>query len=371
MPDRIAPPRLLQRLEAEIAGARTRLEADCKRAERAACLARLTRFGEARSEIVDLQERNGRNPKIELSIWVNLAEGLIAYFDNVGVNTTDRVRRAHALSVASRQMPIRALCAAWLAQLAYSTLDMDALARHVREALSIAEASNHAARSRACLVAAQALHLAGRVDLATAWYERSRFHSFIDGDDITISALMHNMAWLRMLTIRQVVLLDKAQGDPKALATALTNAASTEGFDEMRGDWSWQDLKPILRAQIVSLQGDAMQAVALYEQHLASAGAPPRLQSNLLADKAWCHIQLGQEQQARSCAELASTSLVEETQIDDLAASHSRLTQVFGKLNDPVRRSYHAKAAEEAWSVHRRLQARAIELLEDMDDHGN
>ena len=111
MSDRIAPSRLLQRLEAEIAGARTQLEADCKRAERAACLARLTRIDEARSEITELQERNGRHPKIELSIWVNLAEGLIAYFDNVGVNTTDRVRRAHALSVAARQMPMWRRCA--------------------------------------------------------------------------------------------------------------------------------------------------------------------------------------------------------------------------------------------------------------------
>lgn len=371
MSDDLKPSRLLLRLEAEIAGARTQLDADCKRAERAACLARLTRLGEARSEIVELQERNGRNPKIELSIWVNLAEGLVAYFDNVGVNTTDRVRRAHALSVAARQMPMWALCAAWLAQLAYSILDMDALARHVREALSIAETSNHAARSRACLVVAQALHLAGRADLATAWYERSRFHASIDGDDLTISALMHNMAWLRMLTIRQVVLFDKREGDPKALATALTNAESTDGFDKMRGDQSWQDLKPILRAQIVSLQGDAGGAVALYEQHLASAGAPSRLQSNLLADKAWCHVQLGHEREARSCVELALASLIDETQIDDLAASHSRLSQVFGKLHDTIRQNHHANAADEAWGTHRRLQAQAIGLLEDMDDRGN
>ena len=47
MSDRIDPPRLLVRLEAEIAAATSQLEADCKRAERAAYLARLARLEEA------------------------------------------------------------------------------------------------------------------------------------------------------------------------------------------------------------------------------------------------------------------------------------------------------------------------------------
>lgn len=369
MSDRIAPPRLLLRLEAEIASARSQLDADCKRAERAAYLARLTRLNEARGEVAELKERNSRSPKIELSIWVNLAEALINYFDNVGVNTTDRMQRAYGLSVAAGRRRMQALCAAWLAQWDYAVLDMDGLARHVSEALSIAEADNHGARSRACLVAAQALHLAGRTDLATAWYERSRFHASMDGDDVTISALMHNMAWLRMLTMRQAVLLT-GSGDSGAAKSAIANAESTESFDEMKGDWSWQDLKPILRAQIFSLQGDAGRAVALYEQHLVAAGAPSRLQAYLLADKAWCHVETGQETKARVCAEMAVSSLMDETQIDDRAATHSRLAQLFGALGEFDRRSQHAKAAADAWDAHSRLQARAIALLEPINDQG-
>ncbi|HEV7443005.1 MAG TPA: hypothetical protein VGO18_10455 [Steroidobacteraceae bacterium] len=370
MSDRIAPPRLLLRLEAEIASARSQLDADCKRAERAAYLARLGRFEEARNELDKLQGRYAKNPNIELSIWTNFAEGVMTYFDNVGAATTDRVQRAYALSVAAGRNQLRATCAAWLAQWDYSRLDMDALARHVREALAIADPDHHVARSRACLVVAQALHLAGRADLAKSWYSRTRFHASVDGDDVTISALMHNMAWLRMLTMRQTVLLD-GQEDVKSALHALTYAQSTEDFDEMKGDSSWMELKPILRAQIVSLQGNPNHAVALYEEHLATSGAPSRLQANLFADKAWCHIELGNKSEAIACAELARGSLIEETQIDDRAAAHSRLAQVFAALGDSAKQSYHFNMARDAWRAHIQMQLRVVELLAGMDDRGN
>jgi hypothetical protein len=247
---------------------------------------------------------------------------------------------------------------------------MDALAGHVREALTFAELDHHAARSRACLVAAQALHLAGRPDLAKAWYGRSRLHASIDGDDVTISALMHNMTWLRMLTMRQAVLLTGRE-DAKSAEYALANAGSTEGFDEMKGDTSWGELKPILRAQIVSLQGDSSQAVALYQQYLAAAGAPSRLQANLLADKAWCHVQLHQNGDAAATAELAIASLVDETQIDDRAAAHSRLAQVFAALGDMDQHRHHLELARGAWETHMRMQAKVLELFAGMDERGN
>ena len=369
MPDHMKPSRLLQRLEAEIAGARSQLEADCKRAERAAYLARVGRFEEARAEVGALRERNQRSPQIDVSIWMIFTEGLISFFDNVGESTTDYVQRAYALSVAGGRSRLRALCAAWLAQWDYSKTDMCGLARHVREALMIADPDDHAVRSRTCLVTAQALHLAGRLDLATPWYGKSRFHASVDGDDVTISALMHNMAWLRMMTIRQTVLLT-GRHDDRATAHALTTAESNEGFDQLKGDSSWIDLKPILRAQLVSLHGDPGQAVALYEQHLASAGTPARLQANLLADKAWCHTELGQRSDAIECAALALQGLGGETHIDDRAATHSRLAQVFAALGNAIERDHHFELARVAWEKHAYMQADAVQLLEGLDDRG-
>jgi hypothetical protein len=368
VPDRVKPSRMLLRLDAEIAAAATPVEADCKRAERAAYLSRLGRFAEARSVLDGLHQKHDRSPQVNVSAWSNLAEGLLDYFSNIGVSKGDRVQRAYALSVAAGLQPLRALCAAWLAQWDYTRLDMDGLAEHVAEAFRYASPQQHAARSRASLVAAQALHLGGRADLAQVWYRKSKDHATADSDDVTISALMHNMAWLRMLTLRQIVLA--GYGDPEAGRHALLNAESTAHFDVMVGDSSWQELKPILRAQIVSLQGDAVQAVSLYEEHLAGAKAASRLQANLFADKAWCHAQCGQLMEASVCAELAITSLSDETQIDDRAATHSRVAQAFEILGAIDEGREHQLLAAKAWSSHRTLQARAVVLLAGIDEEG-
>ena len=245
---------------------------------------------------------------------------------------------------------------------------MDALALHVAEALQYADSLNHSARSRANLVAAQALHLSGRPDLAKAWYRRSKDHSIAEGDDATISALMHNMAWLRMLLMRQLVLT--GQGDVEVGRHALMNAESNFYFDEMIGDSSWHELKPILRAQIFSLQGDPVQALLLYEEHLVDAKAASRLQANLLADKAWCHVQLSQSSEALGSAEAALENLLDETQIDDRAATHSRLAEVFAAVgkNDEARNQ--EALALRSWTQHRLMQAKAIALLGRIDENG-
>lgn len=185
---------------------------------------------------------------------------------------------------------------------------------------------------------------------------------------MTISALMHNMTWLQMLTMRQAVLFT-GQEDAKAAYHALANAGSTEGFDEIKGDTSWLELKPILRAQIVSLKGDPAGALRMYERHL-TPGAPVRLQANLLADKAWCHIELHQFGEAVICAELALASWTEEAQIDDQAATHSRLAQVFAALGDAVQYGQQRELAREAWGAHVEMQAKIVMLLARMDERG-
>jgi len=238
---------------------------------------------------------------------------------------------------------------------------MEALARHVREALQVAGPENHSARSRANLVGAQALHVSGRPDLAQIWYSRSREHAIADCDDATISALMHNMAWLRMLCMRQLVLTGNGNAD--AARHAMMNAESNAHFDTIVGDSSWHELKPILRAQIVSLQGDSAAALALYEEHLAEAMKAARLQAYLLADKAWCHAQVGCLDEARNTAQLAIQSLTEETHVDDRAAAHSRLAQTFALLGDALREQGHITLAESDWAGHCTMQAKAIELL--------
>jgi len=368
MPDRVRTSRMELRLRGQINSAKSSTDADCRRAELAAYLARLGRFDEAREGLDSLRQRTYREPRVELSAWIHLAEGVFAYFSNGGVSKADGVQRAHALCLAAGLDDLRAICTAWLAQWDYARVDMAALASHLREALKLAKPTNHSARSRASLVAAQALHVAARPDLASPWYSRARHHALAEEDDVTVSALMHNMAWIRMLLMRQAILT--GHGDASAGRHALMNAESTAHFDQMLGDSSWEELKPILRAQILSLQGEASQALILYDEHLGDLKVASRLQAHLLADKAWCHTQLAQPEAARDCAAQALLSLEYTTDADDRAAAHGCLAQAFAALGEADKAWSHRHLAAADWAEHQAAQECAIRLLASVDEEG-
>lgn len=384
MPDGLKRSRLLLRLDAEIAASGTLQQADCKRAERAAYLARLARFDEAKADIAFLQKRYGPQPRIEPSIWIHFAQGVVNYYENVGVCRTDHVRRAHALAVASGHTPLRALCAAWLALWDLSRLDMPALARHLREALTLARPHDHAALARAGLVAAQVLHTAGRADLARCWYQSARHHATVDGDDATLSALMHNMAWAQLMLLRQAVLSGNAAGGGvPELAMTLQSFDQFDQFDELLGGALWRGFRPVLKAQVLSLQGDSAGALRLYKQHAIDVagldgaqsglsapgknGLLPRLRATLLADKAWCLGVLGRAAEARACADIAAQSVDDDTQIDDRAAAHSRLAQLHAHLGDTLLAERHDAIARQAWAEHVVAQTQAVELVAGID----
>jgi tetratricopeptide (TPR) repeat protein len=319
-------------------------------------------------ELAALHERYDPRPNVEISAWLNLVEGLVLYFSAVGSPTNDKVKRSLALSSAARLGSLQAISSAWLAQFDYARVDIDSMATNLRISLQTAAPDHHSSRSRAGLVLAQALHLAARPDLALPWYRRVRDHAVAQGDDATTSAMMHNMEWLRMMTMRQSVLSGRLilSGGDHALMTA----ESTSQLDILTGDNSWDVLKPILCAQILSLQGDFSGALILYERHLSESEqeGTARLQANLLADKSWCLASSGQLEIARACAISAIDRIGPETHADDRAAAHSRLAQTFSILADSVGEKNQLQMASEAWHSHELLQARIIELVGTMSE---
>ena len=366
MSGRLRRARQEEALERRIAGSRSSREARRCRAELAAYWARVGRFDEARAALADLRRCNAAQPEAELSVRLHFGEGLLAYFESVGSRRSDGVQRAHALSRAAGLEALRALCAAWLAQWSLSTLDLDALVRFVREALAASDASQHASRCRANLVVAQALHLAGRLDLATPWYRRTREHAAAAQDDATIGAIMHNMTLQRMLLLRQAVLTGRHAAGSDAARQVLASADSAAAYDQMKGDVGWREWKLMMRAQVVSLQGHAADALALYAELDASRVDRDR-RSNLFADQAWCHAERGHAAEAQSLALQAEQSLAPGVRIDDEAAVHSRLAQVFVLVGAEPQARAHASRAGAAWSRFASMQQRAVELLGDLD----
>jgi hypothetical protein len=122
--------RLLQRLNAAVASAPDQFAQDCACAERACYFARQGDFAEASRTITGLRKRYEPRPDAAMSAWLNLAEGLLSYFSELGSNAYDKVLRAHALSDAAGFVRLNALAAAWLAQMSFSNL---IITPHVRE----------------------------------------------------------------------------------------------------------------------------------------------------------------------------------------------------------------------------------------------
>ena len=364
------PSRLLLRLEAGIGSAKSMLEADCLRAERAAYLARLGRFDEVQAELAALHERYDVRPNVEISAWVNFVEGVEIHSRDMGRAARDKILRAHALSGAAGLPQMRALSAAWLAHLDFLLADVASMTRHADEALTLAHESHDAARARANLVVAQGYHQGGRLDLALPWYFRARKHAISDGDDAMVSALMHNMAWLRASNLRQEELLrSQTTGENDH---AFLSAQSTEHYDLLVGVTNLQGHIPMLKAKLLVSKGRPAEALVLFDEHFQTAICEGlgRLQADLIADRAWCRVQLGQMLEARRDAVLAESNIDPHGQFDDRAFAHSRLAEVFLALGSPEATARHQRLADTAWHGYVAFQTRMVALLKGMASNG-
>jgi hypothetical protein len=360
------PSRLLRHLNARIIGANSQYSADCARGERACYMARQGNFAEARLAIDRLRTRYQAQSDAAITIWVNLAEGLVNYFSELGPIARDKVLRAHALSAATGLNGLNALTAAWLAQMDFSRLDATSVAVHASEALRLSSPDQHAAKCRASIVIAQALHLSGRWDLAAPWYTSARLHATAEGDDLSISALMHNMVSMRLDHFRQVVLT--GQGEANEAAYAMVGIESSASFDELIGTSTLETLRPLMRARFLSLRGEHTVALQIYESQVVNeiSTVLSRLGSDVMSDVGWCYLQQGNRTQAKRALAVAEEGLARCTQIDDRAATHSRLKNTYIGLGEDSNAERHEAQAAESWQEFNCVQGRFVDLLENM-----
>ncbi len=361
--------RLLRGLDARIAGAKSRLEADCALAEQALYLARQGAAGRADEIVRELRLRYDGRPHIAVAVWVNLCEGIASHFSDMGADAALKIRRADALATASGSTRLGALTAAWSAHMAYLAASFESMAGDLGRALRLAEPDHHGARSRACLVVAQGLHFAGRPDLAQPWYEATRQHALDCGDDATLGALLHNASWLRATQLRHdLVLAGRAAPDSEQ---ALMSADSACHFDRFTGVTSLQSLAPMLRAQLLAVLGRPAEAIVLYDAYFAASvteGVRGTIEADLLADRAFCHASLGDLANARRHAESALACLQPGGHCVDRVVAHKRLAQVLTVLGDVDHAAAQHLLADAAWAGHRGDQRRALAALDGFVD---
>lgn len=353
--------RLAQKLEADIAGAAAvPARAAVLQAQRAILWLRHGREAEARQELNRLQARALVHPRVDLAAWLHLAEGLTAYFSAFGGGARERVRRALVMAQAARLPALQAVCDAWLAQMAFVDRDIERLVAHAGAVLQ-APADNGAA-CRVASALGMAWDLAQDEAAASAWYAWGRRAASADGDDAGLSALLYNQMQMRALRIRHAALA----GEPGEAPAVLLGVDSIGHFDDAVGGSARADLTPLLRAQLLTVQGDFAAAAALLEAHLPEAVAAglARTGGSLLADLAWCWANTGDALRARALADQAAVEVLAEDSphcdLDERAALHARLAQVYARLNEAGLAARHGDAAQAAWgedAAQRRLWA--------------
>lgn len=357
------PSRLLARLDEAIARAGDSAEGDCVSAERAIYLARLGDVAEARHVVDQLKVSRQRRLAFSVSGWTSLAEGIVEYFADASFAARDKLLRAQALAASAPLSDLGALSSAWLAQLDFSALRLREMDKNLRRAQSTVS-GYRPARIRSNLVIAQAFHFARDLEAALAFYARARQDAVDEGDDLSTSAIIYNMAWHRLLELRQSVLRDRSKGEERL--TFLSDQ-SMRSHDEFLGVSSFGELQPMLRAEALSLTGRPQEALHLYSEAIDALklGGVGRWRGHFLADYAWCKARLGDAEGANQTA-AAAMGAIDELQLNDLAAAHSSLALLYDLLGDASRASFHGEFAASAWQAVEQLQSEANSLLKDL-----
>jgi hypothetical protein len=343
--------RLAQKLDGEIAAVAS-MPARCAvlQAQRAILWLRHGREAEAREELDRLHARALAHPRVELAAWLHLAEGLMAYFGAFGGDGRDRVRRARVMAAAAGLTSLQAQADAWLAQMDFVGRDIARLVEHARASLAALQASDHGAAYRVATALASAWSLAEGEAAAQPWYAWARQHAIAEGDDAALAALLYNQTLMRALRIRHAALAGEAGEGP----AGLLGIESIDRYDDAVGGSARADLTPLLRAQLLAVQGEHAEAAALLEAHLpaALAGGLARTGISLLADLAWCWSHAGQSLRARALADQAAIEVQAEEpsrcDIDECAALHARLAQIYERLGETALAAREADAAAAA-----------------------
>jgi hypothetical protein len=296
----------------------------------------------------------------DVASWLMLAEGVLYYFQAKTSESFDRIRRAYGLAVALQTRSALPSCAAWMAHVEFFDSKYEEMAKHLGEALTQAATDDHQALARASLVLATSYHLADQYQLARPWYEKARLHAAEEGDDATVSAMLHDVAAYRAANVR---LIDTFGGDIQSeIRRARLELSSSVNFDNAIGHHGLDFLTLMLRGLLQTIGRDFYEALATFES-IDESQVPEKLRIAIQVDRAWCLVNLGKKNEAWDIANLALNNIVKVAEDDELAYTYSRLSQVAYCCQYNSRAEELRSLALGNLSKHRNFQVSLLERL--------
>ena len=334
---------------------------------RAVCRAasHFARHGQSKSALVSIgvvRAQIGKELHPEVASWLMLAEGVLHFFQWQTYEAYDRIRRAYGLATALKTTSAIPSCAAWMAHIEFNEGAYDKMVAHLQESLSNAAIDDYQARARASLVMADAFHLSGKYQLARPWYEKVRQHAAAEGDEATLSAMLYNVAAFRAANVR---LADTFGFEIAGSEThrAFMEASSSLNYDYAIGTTGLGFLTPILRGSVLTISQKYAEAIDVLAT-IDDAAMPSRTIAPILADRAWCKLNIGNIAEAWILAERALGSIESTSDADDAAYVESRVSQIAEKIGRPDEAASHRARSLSLLAVHRNFQQNLLSKLQ-------
>lgn len=289
----------------------------------------------------------------DVASWLMLAEGVLHYFRAETREAYDRIRRAYGLAIALRTKSALPSCAAWMAHIEFFDSKYDAMTAHLEEALTLASEDDHQAIARASLVLAMAYHLANEYELARPWYAKAKHHAAAEGDEATVSAMLHDVASYRASNVRlEDTFAGKAGGEAHR---ANMEVASSINYDQAIGHKGLDFLTLMLQGLILTIDKKFPEAISVFN-NIRESEVPERLRSNIHADKAWCLANSNRSEQGWQSVILAVANASKMLDDDDIAYVYSRLSQTASLCQREEEAKVFRAHAEEALGKHKSFQ---------------
>lgn len=318
---------------------------------------------EAIKSIAEVRSKFQEGLEPEVACWLMLAEGILHFFQTNSKMAYDRTQRAYALSKALDISDAIPSCAAWMAHLEFNASQYEKMISHLNESLLSARHNDHQAGARASLVLADAYHFAGSFDESKPWYARCRLHATAEGDNATLSAMLHNVAAFRASNVRLADAFDVF--DPAESHRAWLEAQSAYAYDCAVGSTGLQLLLPLLRGQILTVERRYQEAIALLRS-IDINSLHTRLIPLVHADIAWCLAGEGRLDEAWSAVGRAKSLTSDMQEKDDYAYVCARLSltaKVCGYIEEF---RWWRDTSLQAICEHRKIQTSLLSQLRTM-----
>ena len=332
-------------------------------AKKAGRLARFSCLSEASAMVKELRAEN-KYFDPQLSGWILLAEGLIEHFERLdNTKSKDKYNRAFLVGQMVDDHELASIAAAWMSHCELVSGQVKEAAEHIVSAFNWSDVNGSEARGRASMVLGDAFNWAGQTEQARTWYRSAREHAIRDGDIAMQNVMLFNGA---TFGVANLTLRDCFNPVPADLLKRVEmEAASAANLNNALGIQSLASLIPIMQAELLTIKGKWSEALNLFSTHIdnATIDGQKRLLPKFLAQRAWCHANLGEVENSIKYSRYSLELVTDCKDLDDLTVLHARLSGVGRIIEDAQLEENNKSAALEYASRFKSQQSSILEIL--------